>query len=214
MPRRKPRPVLARLRSTSIRLRLTVAVLVVAVVFAVGVVQSSTPRDPAADRPPAATADARTRAAAPAPLRELYADGGVLLRLDGDAFVAKMKRLRGYPVLINKWASWCSPCRREFTLLRRAASRHGTRMAFLGLNAGDRPADARRFLEGHPTIYPHVRDPDEQIAGAFRAGGVFPQTWIVDRDGDVQRLKAGEFTSERELERFLEPYLRTAGRRE
>lgn len=208
MQRRPISSVVTALSATSRRTRLAGVVVLIALVIAIGLAQSSPSRDPAADRPPAESTVAKTRAAAPAPLRRLYEDGGKLLRLDGNAFVAKMKRLEGYPVLINKWASWCRPCRREFTLLRRAAAKHGDRMAFLGLNSGDRAPDARTFLAAHPTIYPHVRDPDEQIAGAFRAGGVYPQTLIVDENGDVQRLKPGEFTTEREVEAFIEPYLR------
>ena len=50
----------------------------------------------------------------------------------------------------------------------------------MGLNAADEPENARRFLQCNTTIYPHVQDPDEQIAGAFQAGGVFPQTILVD----------------------------------
>lgn len=208
MPSRPASSIVATLAATSRRTRLVAVVVLIAIVVAVGLAQSSPSRDPAAGRPPTTGAVAKTRSSAPAPLRRLYADGGVLLRLNGDAFVEQMKRLEGYPVLINKWASWCRPCRREFTLLRRAAAKHGDRIAFLGLNAGDRPSDARKFLAANPTIYPHVRDPDEQIAGAFQAGGVFPQTLIVDKNGDVQRLKPGEFTTEREVEAFLAPYLR------
>ncbi len=118
-----------------------------------------------------------------------------------------MKAVEGHVVLINKWASWCAPCRREFTLLRRAAARYGERVAFLGLNAADEVANARRFLRGNPTIYPHVHDPDQQIAGAFQASGVFPQTIRVDPDGDVTAIKAGEFTTDRQVDQFLRPHL-------
>lgn len=195
------------LRRTNGRLRAVVVGALIVIALVVGLAQA--PSDPGpSGPPPTATALARTRSAAPPAIGRLYARGDALLRLDGDAFVATMGRLRGHPVLINKWASWCLPCRREFALLRRAAAKHGSTIAFLGLNAGDKPKDARAFLDGHPTIYPHVRDPDEQIAGAFQAGGVFPQTLIVDKDGDVTRLKAGEFTTEKDVEAFIAPYLR------
>lgn len=195
-----------RMRETSTRTRLLAGAAVIAVALAVGLMQSSAPQESTAP-PPSKTQTQQARAAAPPAIRRLYAQGDRLLHLNGDAFVAKMKRLEGRPVLINKWASWCAPCRREFVLLRRASARFGTRIAFLGLNASDQERDAEKFLRTHPTIYPHVRDPDEQIAGAFQAGGVFPQTILIDKTGDVVRIRSGEFATDQQIDTFLKAYL-------
>lgn len=204
---RMVRRVLTALRATSTRTRLLAAALLVAVVVVVGLAQSEPASKTPRGTPPSAVAVQSAAARAPAPLRRLYRQHGQLLHLNGDAFVAKMKALEGHVVLINKWASWCAPCRREFTLLRRAAARYGDRVAFLGLNAADKAQNARRFLKTNPTIYPHVQDPDEQIAGAFQAGGVFPQTILVDATGDVTAIKAGEFATDRQVDQFLRPHL-------
>lgn len=135
---RMVRRVLTALRATSTRTRLLAAALLVAVVVVVGLAQSEPAANTPRGTPPSAVAGQSAAARAPAPLRRLYRQHGQLLHLNGDAFVAKMKALEGHVVLINKWASWCAPCRREFTLLRRAAARYGDRVAFLGLNAATR----------------------------------------------------------------------------
>ena len=62
--------------------------------------------------------------------------------------------LRGYPIVINAWASWCAPCRSEFGLFATASARYGRRVAFLGADTNDSAGDARAFLTQHPVSYP------------------------------------------------------------
>ncbi|EHN11919.1 thiol:disulfide interchange protein [Patulibacter medicamentivorans] len=182
-------------------------VVAIVVVTAIGLAQGG--GDGAVRRPDRvpSVADARQQVrGAPAALRRLYADGDALLRVNGDEFVALVRRLRGHPVVINKWASWCGPCRTEFPILRRAAADHGSRVAFVGLNSGDEPADARRFLRREPTLYPHVRDPDEQIASALEANVTYPSTIFLDAKGDIVQVKQGVYTSLADFERDLRRY--------
>lgn len=149
-------------------------------------------------------ASARDRA--PAPLRALYARGDELRHLQGDEFVAAIRRLRGYPVVINKWASWCKPCREEFSMLRRMSAKYGDRVAFIGINAGDSNENARAFLRENATLYPHVIDPAEQISGALRADRVFPATIFLDRDGDIVTVSPGPFPTQPTLEQAIRRY--------
>lgn len=177
------------------------AVLVVVAAIVVGIGESLKPEP--AGRGPSSEATKRVRDRAPAPLRALYAKGDALRHLQGDEFVAMVRRLRGYPVVINKWASWCKPCRQEFPMLRRVSASYGDRVAFIGVNAGDAREPARAFLRENPTLYPQVIDPDEQISKALRAERVFPSTVFLDREGDIVTVAPGPFATEAKLEQAI-----------
>lgn len=164
------------------------------------------------DAVPTAEQAKRDVAQAPPPLKRLYARGGELVQLSGDGFVEYIARLRGYPVVINKWAEWCGPCREEFPILRKAAARHGTRVAFIGLNSGDKRDRAEAFLRTQPTVYPNVRDPDEQIARALQAATVSPSTIFLDTKGNIVTVRQGVYSSLAQLERDLRQYAGLDGR--
>src|SRR6266566_5227726 len=67
--------------------------------------------------------------------------------LEPAAFKSRLAGLRGYPVVVNKWASWCGPCQTEFPAFQRAAVKYGRQVAFVGLNGkGDSLTDAAAFL--------------------------------------------------------------------
>jgi cytochrome c biogenesis protein CcmG, thiol:disulfide interchange protein DsbE len=186
------------------RLLRAAALLVVALAVVIGIRQAAKPERPGRGPSSAETAGARDRA--PAPLRALYAKGDALQHLQGDDFVAMVRRLRGYPVVINKWASWCRPCRQEFPMLRRMSAKYGDRIAFIGINAGDSNKPARAFLRNNPTLYPHVIDPSEQISGALRADRVFPSTIFLDRDANIVTVSPGPFPTETKLEQAIRRY--------
>ena len=76
--------------------------------------------------------------------------------------------LRGYPVVVNVWASWCGPCRFEFPHFQRAAAAYGKRVAFLGIDSQDSDDAAATFLREEPVPYPSYTDPDEEIADEHR----------------------------------------------
>ena len=74
---------------------------------------------------------------APSRWRELYDQADQLLPGGADAFQQRLAELRGHPVVVNKWASWCGPCREEFPWFQRLSARLGKRIAFLGVDAKD-----------------------------------------------------------------------------
>lgn len=93
--------------------------------------------------------------------------------------------LRGTPVVLNFWASWCIPCREEAPLLQRgwkSAQREG--VLFLGLDMQDTREDAFAFIEGFDQDYPHVRDPTKDTARSWGATGI-PETYFLSRQGKV-----------------------------
>jgi cytochrome c biogenesis protein CcmG/thiol:disulfide interchange protein DsbE len=111
----------------------------------------------------------------------------VLAPVDAAGFEAVMVGLRGRPVVVNVWASWCGPCRVEAPLLQRAADRYGDEVVFLGVDSKDSPGPARDFLDRYGITYPNVTDADGGVRRLLRLRG-FPTTYVFGRDG---RLLAG-----------------------
>jgi cytochrome c biogenesis protein CcmG, thiol:disulfide interchange protein DsbE len=136
---------------------------------------------------------------APPELAALYRKGDRLLGGGTAAYRSRLRSLRGHPVVVNDWASWCEPCRRELPLFGRAAARFGTRVAFLGVDAEDDPAAARTFLRERPLPYPSFDDPDQGIAASQAPVVGYPRTAFYDRRGKLVHLKQGPYTSEAEL---------------
>ena len=141
----------------------------------------------------------------PAALAALHEQSGRLL--EGDAFADALESVEGHPAVINKWASWCRPCRAEFPIFQRVATDRGKEVAFLGLNAKDARPAAEKFLADYPVPYPSYEDRDETIAREFRAGQFFPMTVFVDRRGKTEFVHAGEYTTAAELNADIDRYL-------
>src|SRR5213592_3388684 len=81
---------------------------------------------------------------APGPLAALHDQSNEILEGGTSAFDGRLAALKGHPVVINKWASWCGPCRSEFPVFQQVGSSLGKRVAFIGLDSGDAVDDARQ----------------------------------------------------------------------
>ena len=152
----------------------------------------------------------RSRAAlegAPAPLARLHRDANRLLDGGPRAFRARFRELKGHPVVVNKWASWCPPCRAEFPFFQRQAIKRGREVAFLGVDTNDNHADAAEFLREFPVSYPSYEDPDGEIARLLQAPG-FPTTAFYDSKGRPAFVHQGGYATERKLAEDIERYAR------
>lgn len=151
---------------------------------------------------------AKALAGAPRPLASLYAQGDELLGGGVDAYEQRLRSLRGYPVVVNLWASWCGPCRFEFPWFQRAAARYGKRVAFLGIDKEDSDDLAERFLRERPLPYPSYVDPDEEIAESIDqdADRGLPTTVFYDPAGEVASVRIGGYPDEAELRADIERY--------
>jgi cytochrome c biogenesis protein CcmG/thiol:disulfide interchange protein DsbE len=149
---------------------------------------------------------ARALAGSPAPLAALHRQGDRLLAGGVAAYEGRLAALRGYPVVVNAWASWCGPCRFEFPLFQRIAARYGRRVAFLGVNSQDSNDAARTFLREDPAPYPSYVDPDGEIAESVGAGLGLPDTVFYDRRGRLVHLKQGPYANAAELRADLDRY--------
>jgi len=150
----------------------------------------------------------RALAGAPAPLAALYAQRDRLVEGGPSAFKRQISSLRGYPVVVNKWASWCGPCRFEFPFFQKQVTRRGKQVAFLAVNGEDSVDGARKFLRKLPVPYPSFFDPHSAIARVFYGDRVFPTTAFYDRQGRVAYVKQGGYPSERALARDISRYAR------
>jgi len=155
---------------------------------------------------PSAQAVAAALKDSPPPLAALHARANQLLGGGPRAFKSLLASLKGYPVVVNKWASWCVPCQSEFPAFQKAAVAFGRRVAFVGLNGKDHDASAAAFLRQFPVTYPSYVDPHEDIARTIEASQFYPLTVYFDRQGNIQFVHAGSYTSASTLERDIRRY--------
>lgn len=116
---------------------------------------------------------------------------------DLDAEQRELEQLRGDVVLVNIWASWCSPCRDEIPALVEAEQRYADAgLRVLGVNTRDRLSHARRAAaEWGADAYPSIHDEEGRIAVSWGAVGV-PETFVVDRDGTIVARHFGPVTAD------------------
>lgn len=145
-------------------------------------------------------------AGSPAPLAALHRQADQLLPGGKNAYEARLAALRGYPAVVNVWASWCGPCRFEFPHFQRAAADYGKRVAFLGVDTQDSDDAASTFLEEAPVPYPSYTDPGKDIGNAIGASLGLPDTAFYDRSGKLVYLKQGPYDDAAELRADIERY--------
>ncbi len=104
--------------------------------------------------------------------------------------------LRGTPVVLNFWATWCVPCRKEMPDLQAVHHLFGSRVAFVGINNRDSRRVAIKLLGETGVTYPSGFDPDGRIAAAFAVVGM-PTTVYISADGTVLATHTGQLNTHR-----------------
>jgi thiol-disulfide isomerase/thioredoxin len=131
--------------------------------------------------------------------RRARGQAGQLLGGGTTAFRRRLASLRGAPVVVNQWASWCGPCRFEFPFFQRLSKRYEGRVAFLGVDAKDARSDAAAFLKKFPVPYPHYYDQDASIARTFGGGRAWPTTAFFAASGRLAFTHIGAYATEAKL---------------
>jgi cytochrome c biogenesis protein CcmG/thiol:disulfide interchange protein DsbE len=124
---------------------------------------------------------------------------------DPATFQLLLAQLKGEPVVVNVWASWCGPCIQEAPALASAATRYEGRVQFLGVDIIDHEGPARAFIEKYGWTYPSVFDESGAIRDAMGLIGQ-PQTVIYDRTGARVCVRSGP-SDEQFLTRTLDDIL-------
>jgi cytochrome c biogenesis protein CcmG/thiol:disulfide interchange protein DsbE len=137
---------------------------------------------------------------------ELAGQSSEILGGGEQAFRGQIEALRGHPVVVNKWASWCGPCRFEFPFFQRLARKYGKTIAFLGVDSRDSREGAEEFLEELPIPYPSFYDRRGEVARVFRGDRAFPVTAFYNRKGDLTFTKQGGYATQGALAEDIRQY--------
>jgi thiol-disulfide isomerase/thioredoxin len=114
----------------------------------------------------------------PLPLRDLH-----LATLDGAAAALPQGRV----LIVNFWATWCGPCRRELPSLQRLADAlDGRPVAVVGVSVDRDPDFVREYLGEAKIRFANYIDPDRRVVRDVLRIASFPETWLVDREGRVR----------------------------
>ena len=117
--------------------------------------------------------------------------------LDGNAIT--LSQLRGKPVVINFFASWCAPCRLEAPHLQEAYARKSKDgLVIIGINMGEGKPQAEQFVKDYGWSFDVVLDPGQKVTQKYQLIGL-PATFFVGRDGVLKSIKVGAFISVEEL---------------
>lgn len=128
-----------------------------------------------------------------APDFELKTFGGETIRLS---------ELRGRPVIVNFWASWCIPCREEAPLLQSTWLEYKDQgLVLIGVDYVDTDSEAKKFMEEFGITYPNGPDVGTRISQAYRITGV-PESYFITREG---KLLEGKDAAGRAYGNFIGP---------
>ena len=118
----------------------------------------------------------------------------------------KLAELRGVPVVVNQWASWCPNCKAEFGYFAHLAKAYRGKVAFVGLDSQDERGKAQAFLKDHPVEYPSIFDDSAAQAQTIGGGQGWPTTMFYNAKGEQTYVRPGGYTSEESLNNDIRQY--------
>jgi thiol-disulfide isomerase/thioredoxin len=116
-----------------------------------------------------------------------------LPNLDEGKAAISLQAYKGTPVLVNFWATWCTPCVQEMPMLEAAHMRFGSKVQFVGIDRQDYRPDALAFVQRTHVTYPSAYDPDGSLDGSYRLRGM-PTSVFIDAQGRVVQRVTGPLT--------------------
>jgi thiol-disulfide isomerase/thioredoxin len=198
----------AKRRERRIYMGLGAGLLALAVVTTV-IVSSNTSSAP----PPTPIADSATQPVLAGPVHTPTAARAVLAANAAKAnqildasIQAEVARLRGVPVVINQWASWCTNCKFEFPFFQQAGRADANRVAFVGLDSQDSRSNAQAFLAQFPVDYPSVFDPSASQAQSLGGGQGWPTTIFMNAKHQITNVHVGAYPALQALQQDVARY--------
>ena len=117
--------------------------------------------------------------------------------------VVSLSDFRGKPVLLNFWATWCSPCRFEMPFIQSIFEESSdTGLVILAVNIGETPSRVRDFIQSGNFSFLVLLDTNQDVALEYNIRGI-PTTFFIDKEGVIQVIKVGAFSSMLEIKRSL-----------
>lgn len=115
-----------------------------------------------------------------------------------------LSSLRGSPVMINFWASWCSPCRDEMPFLQQIyEDRDSYGVTLITINLRESLSVVTQFMQNNNLSFPVLLDTDGSVSLNYNVSGI-PTTFFIDKDGIIKEKRLGSFNSVAEIEDYLE----------
>jgi len=127
----------------------------------------------------------------PAPAVGHPAPDFTLTTLTGEAFT--LSTLRGTPVVLNFWATWCPPCRAELPELEAAGRQYAGQIAISGVNQAEARADVQAFARKMGLTFPMPLDEQAQVSRLYGVRSL-PTTFFIDRGGVIRQIQVGPVT--------------------
>lgn len=116
---------------------------------------------------------------------------------------SSLSDFQGKPVLVNFWATWCSPCVREMPYLQQIyEERQGKGLVLLGINIQESPSQVTEFMQARGLSFPVLLDTEGEATQRYNIQYI-PSTFFIDKDGIIQEIKIGSFQSKAEIESIL-----------
>ncbi|SEA75430.1 Peroxiredoxin [Paenibacillus sp. 276b] len=123
--------------------------------------------------------------------------------VNSDGEQVKLSDYRGKVVMINFWASWCTPCVREMPMIKQIAQTYQNDVEALFVNVGEAKGTIREFMEKQQFDFPVIIDVTGKVSGLYRITGL-PATMIIDQEGIFSHILLGELTKDIPLQQWLE----------
>jgi len=111
-----------------------------------------------------------------------------------------LQTLRGHDVLLNLWASWCGPCRREMPALERLAREQRGKLVVVAVDQGEAPATAAQFAKRFGVTFPVGSDQDQVLGTQLHLAGM-PSSFFIDKNGVIREAIDGEMTYDMMLQK-------------
>ena len=155
---------------------------------------------------PSTAAAAAELSNSPSPLAAVHSQANQVIGPQA-ALQKRIRALRGYPVVLNVWASSCAPCVAEFGLFRTASASYGRQVAFLGADTDASASDGQAFMQQHPVSYPSYQTSAPQLTSIIPQGLLgTPTTVFINRAGKIVYVHTGQYETQGTLDSDIATY--------